>query len=584
MTPERSRGHFWRFVREFVLPHRLVCALLVANVVLQVILGFWLPYAAKEMVDRVLVPGVPDLRLAAWLIISVLGVILATQGLSYLFNRLMLRLVSHLTQRLRTALADRLLALSQSYYDAAQIGRLLMTALGDPSNISQQLTMGMINALAQAIVIFGGCIILFWMNTALSLAVFAVFPLMVLTFLWMRPRLMEISELTRESWGIACAIVNEKVGGIRVVRSFATEELESRRFKERMDIHAGLNIRSSRLNATYGFLNGLCLHLGYMLVFLVGGLMIFRGHTTLGTVVAFYGYFNRLFPAVLQICNLPQQILSAQGSLDKVFGLLDEVPKISNRPGARRFDEPLREIAFESLSFRYGARLPLVLDRLDLAAEAGRQVGLVGPSGAGKSTLMGLLLRYYEPTQGAVLVNGRDIRDWELRSLRLAFGLVPQEQMLFTGSVRENIVYTRGAQSDARIWAALEEAEAAGFVRGLDKGLDSMLGERGVSLSGGQKQRLAIARALLSGPQCLILDNCTSALDAETEQRLQETLRRILAGRSALIISHRASSVLHCGDVWVLDAGRLVERGSAAELLEVPGYFHAIHRQQAGLS
>jgi ABC-type multidrug transport system fused ATPase/permease subunit len=211
-------------------------------------------------------------------------------------------------------------------------------------------------------------------------------------------------------------------------------------------------------------------------------------------------------------------------------------------------------------------------------------VGIVGPSGAGKSTLMALLLRTYDPTQGAVLVNGRDIRDWELRSLRLAFGLVPQEQMLFTGTVRENIVYARGPQSDARIWAALEEAEAAGFVRGLDKGLGSRLGERGVSLSGGQKQRLAIARALLSSPQCLILDNCTSALDGETEQRLQQTLRRILSGRSAFIISHRASSVMHCRDLWVLDAGRLVEQGPPAHLMGSPGYFRFIQQAQAGLS
>jgi len=585
MVRPRPRGsNFWRFIRDFVLPHRWVCALLVGNVLVQTLLSFWLPYAAMEMVDRVLDAPAPDLRLAVFLVVSVLAVIVANQGLVYLFNRLMFRLVSGLAQRLRTRLADRLLELSQQYYDGAQMGRLMMTALGDPSNITQQLTMGMINALAQAFAVFGGCIILFWINVPLSLAVVAVFPLMVLTFAWMRPRLVDISEKTRESWGIASGIVQEKVGGIRVVRSFAAEELETRRFKERMDIHADLNIRSAGLNATYGFLNGLCIHLGYMLVFLVGGLLLFRGLTTKGTIVAFYGYFNRLFPAVLLICNLPQQILSAQGSLDKVFGVLDAPVLIRNRPGARDFDEPLRRIDFDRVSFRYGAHLPLVLDALSLGMASGGQIGVIGPSGAGKSTLMALLLRFYEPTEGAVLVNGRDLRDWDLRGLRRAFGLVPQEQMLFTGTIRENIAYARAAQGDARIWAALDEAEAADFVRGLDKGLDSRLGERGVSLSGGQKQRLAIARALLSDPQCLVLDNCTSALDGETEQRLQETLRRILEGRSALIISHRASSVVHCRDIWVLDGGRLVERGPARELLETPGYFRAIHSQQAGLS
>jgi ABC-type multidrug transport system fused ATPase/permease subunit len=180
------------------------------------------------------------------------------------------------------------------------------------------------------------------------------------------------------------------------------------------------------------------------------------------------------------------------------------------------------------------------------------------------------------------LVNGKDIRDWEMQSLRRAFALVPQEQVLFTGTVRDNLVYSKDVVGDEAVWKALEAAEAASFIRELDKGLDARIGERGVSLSGGQKQRLAIARALLNEPQCLILDNCTSALDGETEQRLQATLRRILKGKSAIIISHRASSVIHCEAIWVMDAGRLVEEGSVKTLMAAPGYFHAIQKQQAG--
>jgi ABC-type multidrug transport system fused ATPase/permease subunit len=518
------------------------------------------------------------------LIVSVALVYVATQGLLFLFNRLMARLVAYVSQRLRTRVADQMLRLSQQYYDASQMGRLILTAVGDPSNITQQLIVNMITALGQALVVFGGCIILFSMNVRLSVAVVAVFPLMVWIFFWMRPQLVHISDQTRESWGIASGMVAEKIGGVRVVRSFAAEELETARFSRRMNLHADLNIKTNRLNVIYGFFNGLCIHLGYMMVFLVGGLLYFKGQITLGTIVAFYGYFNRLFPAVQQICNLPQQILSAQGSLDKVFGLLDEPVLISNRAGARRFEEPLRDIVFDKVSFRYGPQLPLALQGLDLGLKAGSQVGIVGPSGSGKSSLMALLLRFYEPSSGAILVNGRDIRDWEMQSLRRAFALVPQEQMLFTGSVRDNIVYSPSGVDEARVWAALEEAEASDFVRALDKGLESRIGERGVSLSGGQKQRLAIARALLNEPQCLILDNCTSALDGETEQRLQATLRRILQKRSAIIISHRASSVIHCSQIWVMDAGRVVENGSAKDLLSAPGYFYAVQRQQAGLA
>ncbi len=583
---EARGSHAWRFVREFVLPHRLVTAGLVGNVLLRVGLGFWLPYAAKEIVDRVLVPvGRPEPHremLLFWLILSIAAVILATQGLLHLFNRLMYRLVSFISQRLRTRVAGHLLKLSQNYYDGSQLGRLMMTALGDPSNITQQLTMGTINALSQGFVVFGGCLILFWMNATLSAALMTVFPVMMGIFFWMRPKLVGQSALNRENWGIMSGMVAEKISGIRVVRTFAAEDVEAGRFRERVDRHTMLNVEMARLNSMYGFLNGLSIHLGYMLVFLVGGALYFKGEITLGTVVAFFGYFNRLFPAVLQICNLPQQVLSARGSLDKVFSLLDEPLLIVNLPGARVFDEPLEEIRFEGIEFRYGPHLPKAISGLTLKVEAGSQVGLVGPSGSGKSTLMALLLRFYEPDQGAIRVNGRDLKGWEMQSLRRAFALVPQEPILFTGPIRENLSYGRESPADEELWRALEEAEAAGFVRSMDGGLDAIIGERGVSLSGGQKQRLSIARALVTRPQCLILDNCTSALDGETERRLQETLRRVLKGRSALVISHRTLSVMHCNHILVMDAGRVVEEGSPSELLSRPGYFAAIHAQQAG--
>lgn len=587
MAEPRKNSYVWRFVRDFVLPHRMVTAALVANVLLRAGLGLWLPYAAKEIVDRVLVPvGTPEtgrVSLMLWLIFGIMLVIAASQALLYLFRRLMFRLVSFISQRLRSKVAEHLLKLSQNYYDGSQLGRLMMTALGDPSNITQQLTMGTIEALSQGFVVLGGCVILFHMNAALSLALMTVFPLMGLIFLVMRPKLVKQSGFTRENWGIMSGMVTEKIAGIRVVRSFAAEDIEAARFRARVDRHTVLNLGMARLTALYGFFNGLSIHLGYMLVFGVGGMLYFKKSISLGTVVAFFGYFNRLFPAVLQICNLPQQVLSARGSLDKVFSLLDEPLLIVNRPGALVFQEPLKSIRFESVTFSYGPQLPKAISALSLELEAGKQVGIVGPSGSGKSTLMALLLRFYEPNEGRILVNGRDIQEWEMQSLRRAFALVPQEPLLFTGSVRENLAYGREAPTEAELWQALEEAEAAEFVRKLEGGLESIIGERGVSLSGGQKQRLSIARALITRPQCLILDNCTSALDGETEQRLQETLRRVLRGRSALVISHRSSSVLHCHQVLVMDAGRVVESGAPAALLAQPGYFAAIHAQQAGM-
>jgi ABC-type multidrug transport system fused ATPase/permease subunit len=276
-------------------------------------------------------------------------------------------------------------------------------------------------------------------------------------------------------------------------------------------------------------------------------------------------------------------VVQASGSLTKVFQLLDVPVKIASKPGAREFDEELREIACENVSFRYGENLSWSLRNVSLTIHSGTQTGIIGPSGSGKSTMMALLLRYYDPTEGRILVNGVDIRDWELISLRRAFGLVPQEIMLFSGTIRENVLYTHDKRSDAVIMEALERAEAAGFVKELEKGLDTEVGERGVSLSGGQKQRLAIARALLARPQALVLDNCTSALDGETEQKLLRTLREFMAGKTACIVSHRVASVAHCAQIVVMDAGRIVELGTADELMEAKGYYADIHAQQSVL-
>ena len=390
----------------------------------------------------------------------------------------------------------------------------------------------------------------------------------------------KVNEEIRENWGVICGMVAEKVSGVRVVRSFAAEEVEAKRFGDRAYLHRDLHVTYNWYSAWYGLVNGMSVHLGYLIVFVFGGWLYLKGEATIGTVVAFYGYFQSLWPAVLQICNLPQQVAMASGSLNKVFNLLDQPLRIVNRPDAEQFRDTVREIRFENVSFRYGDHLPWALSKVNLVLAAGQQVGIVGPSGSGKSTLMALMLRYYDPTEGRILLNGRDIQEWDILSLRRAFGVVPQDMILFSGTIRENVMYTQGEVEDPRIWKALEDAEAAGFVRETEKGLDTLVGEEGLSLSGGQKQRLSIARAILPEPQVLILDNCTSALDAATEQRIQATMREKLGGRTAFIISHRIASVTPCNTVIVMDAGRIIEEGSPMELLGTPGYFANIYKQQ----
>lgn len=584
-APGVPTAYFRRFFVEFIAPHRTVVVLLIVNILVRVGLTFWWPLANKLMVDRVLTSDRWDWHVGAVIIGVGFCILFANSILVFLFNRVLFRLLVVVTQRARTVVADHLLRLSRGFYDASHAGRLLTTAVGDPGAITQVMTAGMINALANALIVLGGYVILFRMNILLTLAITAVFPGMVAAFFWLRPKMREASEVIRESWGILLGMVAEKVGAIRVVRSFAAEDVEAERFARRVALHRDYNVASNRLTVTYGFINGILIHVGFMIVFVMGGWLYELPvadprHTTLGTVVAFYGFFQSLFPAVIQVCNLPQLVTQASGSLTKVFRLLDEPLTIASPPSAPRLEEPVRVVALEQVSFRYGPDLPWALRHVSLTVRAGERIGIVGPSGSGKSTLLALMLRYFDPTEGRVLLNGRDLRAWDLGSVRQAFGLVPQEVILFSGAIRDNIVYTRADRDDEAIWRALERAEGADFVRNLEHGLDTELGERGVSLSGGQKQRLSIARALLTNPELLVLDNCTSALDGETEQRLLAALGEAMAGRTAITVSHRVASVSGCDRVLVMNQGRIIEEGSPESLLKAGGYFAEIFTKQ----
>ena len=366
-----------------------------------------------------------------------------------------------------------------------------------------------------------------------------------------------------------------------MVKSFANEEHERGLFSRDNADYRTTKLEAYRIMAMSQMLNYLGMRLVQLLVMLVGALMIVRGSLSIGDFVAFLllvAVFYRPLEKIAAVIEIyPKGLASFRSYLD----FMAQRPAIADRPGARTAPALKGDIAFEGVSFGYSEGRP-VLRGLDLTVKAGETIAFVGPSGAGKTTLLSLLPRFYEPQEGRILVDGHDIRDLTMASLRRQIGLVAQDVFLFAGTIRQNVAYGRLEASEAEIRDAIRRARLESFIEMLPDRLDTVIGERGVKLSGGQKQRLAIARAFLKDPPILILDEATSALDSETERAIQASLTELSAGRTTLVIAHRLGTIRHADRIVVMSEGRVVEQGRHGELALAGGAYHTLHAAQMG--
>ena len=487
---------------------------------------------------------------------------------------------------LRNGLHDRLQSLSFSYHDRAETGQLLSRGIGDVDRV-RFLTGRALLRLAEVVtLVVGIAVSMLIMNARLALPSLAIVPFLAGGALNLGRRYRPVSRAVQQQEAEVTSRLEQNLRGARIVKAFAQERSEANRFEQEIGRLFSLNMITARMRSLQLPLLRFIGSAGTIIILLYGGRMIIREQLTLGELVAFSTYVTQLLLPVRRLGMIVAGIAQSAAAADRVFEILDAKSEVADTPGA----EPLREvrghIRFERVSLAYSRQYQVLKD-ITFEARPGEVVALLGATGSGKSSVINLIPRFYDPTEGRILLDGRDIREAEITSLREHIGVVLQDTMLFAATIRENIAFGRPAASDEEVVAAAEAASAHEFIMALPQGYDTHVGERGVTLSGGQKQRIAIARALLKDPRILILDDATSSVDTETEALIQAALSTLMEGRTSLVIAQRLSTVRQADQVLVLERGEIAARGrrdqdhsAHDELLRTSGLYGEIYNRQ----
>ncbi|RDI73859.1 ABC-type multidrug transport system ATPase and permease component [Gaiella occulta] len=555
-------------------PYRGRTAGAIVSLLAFTVAGLAPPYLAKLAVDHGIRTG--DLRALAWIVVAFVAAGVATFVLSALQTYLTGWVGERALADLRDRLFTHLQRLSLGYFERNRTGAIVSRITNDVEALDTLVTDGVTSLVQNLLLLLGTAVVLLLLDWRLALATLAILPLMALATVWFRVRSNRAYRRVRERIGLVTATLAEDISGMRVVQSFAREPRNQGSFRGINSLYRDANYETVVLNGLYFPAVDLLASLATAVVLGYGGYLLIHDEVTIGTLLAFTLYLSNFFDPVQQLSQLYNTFLSAIAALDKIIEVLDEEPEILDAPGARPLPRVAGHVRFEGVRFGYGS-LPEVLHGIDLDVPAGTSVALVGRTGAGKSTIAKLIARFYDPREGRITIDGHDVRDVQQRSLRRQLGVVPQEGFLFAGTVAENIAFARPDASRAEIEQAAAAVGADGWIRELERGYDTQLGERGFRLSLGQRQLVALARALLADPRILILDEATSSVDIGTERVIERALRTVLAGRTAFVIAHRLSTIQGADLIVVLADGRIVEHGSHAELMAHGGMYTSLY-------
>jgi len=518
-------------------------------------------------------------HLIPYLSLGIVGIAIV-RGVFSFGQQYLTEYVAHRTiYDIRNRLFDHIQRLSFSYHDEAETGQLISRATSDVDMLRRFLGHGLVHLLSDGLIFLGVLAICLYMNWRLALVALSTTPLLLMTVFKYGSKIRPLYTAAQNQRGDMTTAIQQNLLGIRVVKAFAREDYEIQKFDKQSYGLLERNIEAAQVSASYMPRMDFFAAVGTILVIWYGGSQVIHGALKLGALVAFNSYLVRLISSVRMTGWIVNTAQNAVASADRIFEILDTHPETHLKDGIRELRNCKGRVEFRNVSFSYknGSR---VLSNINLEVEPGEMVALVGPVGSGKSTIINLLPRFYDVTEGAVLIDGVDVREYKLESLRRNIGIVAQETFLFGDSARENIAY---GKPDAPLEEVIEAAKAANihdFIESLPDGYETQIGERGVNLSGGQKQRIAIARALLMDPPILILDDSTSNVDTETEIQIQKALASLTKSRTTFVIAQRISTVKRADKIVVLDKGRIVEVGTHEELLKKGGLYSEIYNLQ----
>jgi subfamily B ATP-binding cassette protein MsbA len=561
---------YWRWVVMSV-----VCLLLLT------ILNLLPPLFQKQIIDDVVGKRLLD-RLPV-LTLALIGVYALTHFLRSVDLYLRHVLGERFILDLRVLLYDYLQRLSISFFENRQTGEIMSRLTNDVNALEDFVTHSVGFLIVDLLRLVGTAIILFALDWQLALSTFLPVPILAVALRLFNTRVRPIYRRVRDRLGDINAELQDNLSGIRVIQAFGQERHELDRFTQRSSQYYEERVKGIRYWSTFFPSMGFVASLGMVIVLGFGTYHVFNGALTLGGLVAFISYVASFYEPINRLVEVDNTVQQAIAAGERVFEMLDTVPEIEDAPDAFELPAIHGAVTFEGVSFRYGTGEEVLRD-VSFEMQPGQVVALVGPSGAGKTSIANLIPRFYDPVRGRVTVDGYDVSRVKLASLRQQVSVVLQDTFLFNGTVRANIIYGRPDAGENEMIAAAQAAYAHEFIANLPEGYDTEIGERGVKLSGGQKQRLALARAILTDPRILILDEATSSVDAEAEYLIQQALEKALEGRTALVIAHRLSTIRHADKIIALEGGHIVEVGDHRQLLARGGLYSQMYRRQYDLA